>query len=532
MPGCAPPADALNLGCIGRLPIATEVELKLAAAAPDLPKLKRALLDLAPGSEGSCAALSTTYYDTPALDLQRRGLSLRVREADGRFVQTVKAEPAAEAGLLARGEWEDVIAGTGPDLRAPSSAGCLPEGLGEGLHPLFATAVKRTVIAIEPDPALRIEAAVDEGEIRDIATSSVAPLSEIELELKRGDAGALFDTALKLLDVAPLRIETRSKSERGYAIAAGKAAPPAPVHAQTPALDPAMSVETALRTVGRACLAHLLHNEAAALAGDPEGVHQMRVALRRISSALSAFKPMLPIEQRRWAQKQVARLEAPLGPARNLDVFAGDLLPPGRAGLSGGADLDRLAAAVEAARLVAHARVEQAILSRDHTEAVLRLLRWVETGSWREPDLTAWPDPLDAPLGAVAPQLLDHCRRALRKRSKGLCRQTAKQRHRVRIAVKRLRYTSELFTGLFDQQELRSFGRQLRKLQDDLGYASDVEAGRAIVRELCTGLPNARPLARAGTLVLDWHRRALAAAEPGLREQLRRLNRAAPFWRN
>ncbi|MGH7690701.1 MAG: hypothetical protein ACREN3_13925 [Gemmatimonadaceae bacterium] len=62
--------------------------MKLAAAASDLPKLQRALLDLAPGSAASCSSLTTTYYDTADRALRRCGLS--VREAAGRFVQTVK----------------------------------------------------------------------------------------------------------------------------------------------------------------------------------------------------------------------------------------------------------------------------------------------------------------------------------------------------------------------------------------------------------------------------------------------------------
>jgi len=191
--------------------MASEVELKLAAAAVDLPRLKRALRDLVPDSACRRSALTTTYYDTADRVLSRRGLSLRVRAAEGRFVQTVKSNGAAEAGILMRGEWEDEIAGGEPDLNAPHSGCCLPNGIAGCLQPLFATAVMRTTIDLNPSPSLSIEAAIDEGEIRSIAGVATAPISEIELELKRGDPGALFDIALDLLAAAPLRIETRSK---------------------------------------------------------------------------------------------------------------------------------------------------------------------------------------------------------------------------------------------------------------------------------------------------------------------------------
>ena len=80
----------------------SEVELKLAAAAVDLPRLKRALRDLVPDSACRRSSLTTTYYDTADRVLSRRGLSLRVRAAEGRFVQTVKSIGAAEAGILIR----------------------------------------------------------------------------------------------------------------------------------------------------------------------------------------------------------------------------------------------------------------------------------------------------------------------------------------------------------------------------------------------------------------------------------------------
>jgi triphosphatase len=69
-----------------------------------------------------------------------------------------------------------------------------------------------------------------------------------------------------------------------------------------------------------------LHNEAATLAGEAEGIHQMRVAVRRLRSALAAFKPMLPVEHHHWASEELKWLTHSLAPARNWDVFVGELL--------------------------------------------------------------------------------------------------------------------------------------------------------------------------------------------------------------
>ena len=89
------------------------------------------------------------------------------------------------------------------------------------LHPLFVTEVVRETVVIEPRPGTRIEAAIDTGEIRAIDNGRSEPISEIELELEYGDPTALFDLALRLLETAPVRIEARSKSERGYRLVAG-----------------------------------------------------------------------------------------------------------------------------------------------------------------------------------------------------------------------------------------------------------------------------------------------------------------------
>ena len=136
-------------------------------------------------------------------------------------MQTVKNADLAEANLLARGEWEDRVAENRPDPQAPCSGSRLPVAAAGNLHPLFVTIVTRETIEIEPRPGTRIQAAVDIGEIRAIDSDLVEPISEIELELESGDPAALYDLALELLETAPLRIETRSKSERGYRLTAG-----------------------------------------------------------------------------------------------------------------------------------------------------------------------------------------------------------------------------------------------------------------------------------------------------------------------
>jgi triphosphatase len=479
-------------------------------------------------SAGPRSRLVSTYYDTPDSALKRRGMSLRVREQGGRFTQTVKTGDFSGGDLLTRGEWEDELTENRPDPRAARSGEHLPNGVADDLQPRFATDVTRRTVALEPAPATRIEAAIDEGEIRAAGSNEAEPISEIELELRSGDPAALYDVALRLLAVAPLRIEPRSKSERGYRLGDGAEAPPV-VHAEPVSLDPTMTVEGALQEIGRACLAHMLRNEAAALAMEPEGVHQIRVSVRRIRSAISAFKKMLPAADRRRISSELGWFVEILGAARNLDVFATDLLEPARAAISQDAGITDLAAAIDRARRATYERVEQAILSERHAAGMLRLSHWFEARAWRE-GYARRSALLAAPIGELAPRLLDRRWRELRKLSKRFGRMTARERHKLRIAAKKLRYTIELLGSLFDHAQLQRFVKRLKRLQDDLGYANDVRVARGILPALSASTGPRSSIASAGARLLEWHETALARGERKRRKRLRRLTRAAPFW--
>jgi triphosphatase len=486
---------------------------------------------MAPGSVSSQERLISTYYDTHDFALKQRGLTLRIREQAGRFIQTVKADDLAGANILARGEWEDALSDSRPDLEAPQSGAHLPGDVGGEFRPIFVTDVARTTVEVEPLPGTHIEAAIDKGEIRVVAGGAVEPICEIELELKSGDAAGLYDLALGLLDIAPIRIETRSKSERGYRLVEGAGAAPPVFHAEPVVLDPGMTVEAALQKIGGSCLAHLLRNEAAVLSAQPEGVHQMRVAVRRIRSAVSSLKEVLPAEDRRWVAEELGWLGGALGPARNLDVFAGELLQAARAGLRDDPGWDDLADALERLRRTAYERVREEILSKRYTATILCLLRWFEARGWRghpESEATA---PLSCPISKIVPRVFDRRRRRVGKLSKGFDRLTPRERHKLRIAAKKLRYTNELFGSLFNEDNLEKFVSKLKRLQDGLGYANDVRVAHHFVTELFAQIDPRSPAAHAWVGVLEWHDQMLARGERKLRKHLDRLNLATPFWR-
>jgi len=254
----------------------------------------------------------------------------------------------------------------------------------------------------------------------------------------------------------------------------------------------------------------------------------MRVAVRRIRSAIAAFKKLLPAADRRRVFRELTWLADILGRARNLDVFGTELLQPARAALSHEAAIDDLTVALERERKAAYERVERAILSERHAAGMLRLSGWFEARGWRDGP-AGRSALLISPIGELAPRVLDRRWREVRKRSKRFGRLTVSQRHKLRISTKKLRYTMELLGSLFDQDDLQKFMTRLKRLQDDLGYANDVRVAHDILPELCGGRRG--PVARAGARLLEWHEKALAKAERKLRRRLNRVHDATPFWR-
>ncbi|HUC11113.1 MAG TPA: CYTH and CHAD domain-containing protein, partial [Stellaceae bacterium] len=506
--------------------ISIEVELKLAAEPGDLANLTRVLAARARATATVSQRLVSTYFDTPECALQQAGAILRVREQDGRFVQTVKTGDTDKTNLLARGEWEDAVADNRPDLRALESGPHVAAKLAAGLGAVFVSEIDRVAIDIEPRPGTRIEAAVDRGTIRTLDNARSEPVSEVELELKEGDPAALYDLALDLLETAPLRIALSSKAERGYRLFEGADGVPSPPASEPLVLAPDMTIEDALQRVGRACLGHMLRSEPAALAGKLEGVHQMRVAMRRLRSLLSAVKKMLPEAERRWVSDQIAALTGTLGPARNLDVFATELLPPARDEAPDQPGWDELSRASEDARTAAHGRVADAIRSPQHTAVLLRLLRWFETRGWRQGRNGDPDEALSVTIGDVAPAVLDRRRKKVRQRSRHFRQLPARRRHRLRIAVKKLRYTIELLDSLYVERDARPFIKRLKRVQDDLGHANDVRVAYSVVIELGRSAAHVEPMADAGAQLLARHQRYLAEREDKLRRQLRRLNKA------
>ncbi|MEA2903269.1 MAG: triphosphatase [Alphaproteobacteria bacterium] len=467
-----------------------EIELKLEVDDHGLARLVRSGVLKAAGKRSARpATLVSVYFDTDKLTLRNQGVSLRVRRVGRRYVQTIKQDVGERAALFVRNEWERDIGGKVPDLDAARGTALEPLLSGKvrrELKPVFETRVRRTVYPVRSGNS-KIELTVDKGKVE--AGRQSSPLCEVELELKQGDSAELFKLARALAAEIPFQLAARSKAERGYALIAGEpltAAKAAPVM-----IAPEANQQSAFQAVAGACLYHLVVNQSPMQSGDPEGLHQMRVALRRLRAAISLFSGMLADPQTLAMKAEFKWISGELGPARELDVFMKRVVKPVAAGKPNGPGVKVLTRELRQRRREAYVRANAAVASARFRCLILDTAAWIGDGEWiRSPGGFA-PMLRDGPIAVAAADELHRRRKSILKRGRHLDALSAQRRHKLRIQAKKLRYAAEFFAGAFPGKKSArrrdKFVAGLEKLQDALGDLNDISVHEGLTERLVDG---------------------------------------------
>ena len=499
-----------------------EVELKLRFPPARLRDvLNSSAMASARGSRSR--KLSATYYDTPELELWHRRIALRIRREGGRWVQTVKGGGSVLAGTHRRLEIETVVRHGRPDLSVlPRHAMVRFLHSGEtakSLHPVMRMMIRRKSLMLEPAPGVLIEAAVDTGTIS--ARGRRERVCELELELKSGPPGALYDIASRVSAQVPLALEHRSKAERGYALYGAPADRPrksVPVR-----LAHGMTAGDAFHAIAAEALQQVHANEhGVAVSADPEYLHQMRVGMRRLRSAIALFKPLLDAAAATHAA-MLRTLGARLGPARDWDVFVGEVLPAARVqwqealppGFERGCTVQR-----ERARSAAI----KSIKTNTYDKSMLALAIWVSThpGSAGR---------MQVPVRDFAQRVLDERHRRVLKRGRHLGKLDPAELHRLRIAVKQMRYAVEFFAGLFPVRRMSMLRAQLSALQDILGKMNDATIAAKLMAAVAAASGNRATVAAAGRIA-GWHAALAEQYRAALKPAWQGFRRLSAAWRD
>lgn len=443
---------------------------------------------------------TSVYFDTGDGEIHKAGYSLRVRQVGDSFTQTVKTN-GGSAGLFDRGEWEAPVEQMAPE---PKALGRTPLGklkkLDRKVAPVTSSDVDRTTWLINRDDSL-VEVVLDSGTVS--AGGEKASFHELELELKCGAPAALFGFAQELGHTVPLGVGVLSKEQRGLMLAEGAFG-----HehkAVAPDIRKTMDAGQAFALIVHECIRHFRLNEALIISErNPQALHQARVAMRRLRTAFSLFRPAIRQGSLEPLRMELREFISPFGEARNLDVFLdhqGDEL--------GWRDRRKLTSA----RAETYDQTIAVLEAQSSRDMFLDLVEWTASGDWRK-------GAASAPIGKFAARWLDAVWKKVKRNGARIGDLEEKQLHRLRIDIKKLRYAVDFLAPLYPTKRVRKFASSLEDMQDCLGLIHDDMISRQIVANFA--------LSETGRTDVAGRSQQLKSME----KRFNSLKRVGRFWAN
>jgi CHAD domain-containing protein len=302
-----------------------------------------------------------------------------------------------------------------------------------------------------------------------------------------------------------------------------------PLKSSAPNLRRKQACTEALIQACRVAVQQVLHNWTVVLrSDDPEGPHQMRVGLRRLRSALRAFRSVIDDKTLRDVDQRARNLGQVLSELRDADVLATDIVDAVLAQHEGDPGLLSLKVAL-AGNLIGH---------RQHVRHQLTRDEWITF----QQQLLALPDQVgklcsktdrkgrSGDLRRIAGRALAKHWRRVAQAGRNLDQLTIVERHELRKELKVLRYTTELFSPVYPPKIVRRFSMKLRRLQDRFGYLNDVTVAEKLMSIRQDGVLGTSDLQRAVGYVIGWHAAHADEAWRDIAKDWRKLSRVPKFW--
>ncbi|WP_165899852.1 CHAD domain-containing protein [Borborobacter arsenicus] len=288
--------------------------------------------------------------------------------------------------------------------------------------------------------------------------------------------------------------------------------------------DTDATLDTVLDFILRSALRRLRESQPAARdSNDPEGIHQYRIGLRRLRSVLGMMRPIVPSWQLESLRGEAKWLMSALNEARAWDVFATETMPPAMRDHPSVEGFDALLEAAESHRKAARDKARAAISSPRTAHFHIALGLWVEQGAWRDEATPESHGMLAGPARDFAAEILGRLHRKTLKRGRHFKRLTPQERHRLRLAFKKFRYTADFFLPLYGKRrKARLLAKTLAKAQDEFGHFNDLAVSEDLVRQIIGGAIPVEAQRAAGAL-LGWRLRQLELADKHLRSAWKRF---------
>jgi len=453
------------------------------------------------------------WFDTDRFDLYRSGISLCLIDAGRTRLQRVSPADGEEYVSTFAGDF-DFLGVANEKARAT-----LGRAQRRGLALAFETQARVRTWPLALPNSQTVLARLARGELR--SGERAQPVCELQLVATDAADGSPFCVARDLVSDLGLRVQPASIEERGRHLARNLALKP--VRAAASPVAPRHDCAAALRAIIDACSEQFQRNEpGASTSDDPEYVHQMRVAIRRLRSALRAFAPLIPAAVQQRFVPGLRELAAELGATRDWDVMLDELILPVAQVQTDDARLVRLVDAATALRDAARAHCRVALEHGAHHRLLAEVVAYVHC-EWPAEDASAAPE-----LVRFAAERLDALHRKAAKAAKRAGAQDIASLHRLRIAIKRLRYTLEFFAPLFPRKTVRAYLGRMASLQEDLGLLNDLANAELRLADCATKNP---ALAEGVAFVHGWYATRLAELLRRIPAELAALAKLRRFWK-
>lgn len=501
------------------LTIGRENEVKLLAVTPD--QIEGLPGDLAAAGREVVAegdgVHEDVYVDTEDRRLLRAGFSLRYRYAGDAVLVTFKEVPRSRKRPLLRSRAEIECLSTAPTQPGET----VPPQIGQHVDPLVGSAPLRPLARVRTRRSrYRLIASADERAhlccdhveiLPPAGGEAIAAFIEVEIEDDGLGSDVLETIARELIRTRGLSPSVSSKLERALAAFDDPAVPEGSQSGVDLKVRGGDRYADAAYKVFRRHFDRLQANEPGARIGeDPEYVHDMRVATRRLRAAFRTFRPAFGKDRFKGYRQELRHIAGALGTVRDIDVFL-EALPDYVATLpeTDEGALAPLEQHLKGEREQARVRLLRFLDSRRYQTFLDRFERFLERGPPRHPAQPA----ADSKVKDVAPKRIRKALRAVLNQGRSMgATPTARDLHELRILCKKLRYTAEPFRRVYGKG-MRQFVKRVVALQEVLGDHQDACMAEAALRRFAESLgprkqDRLRTTLALGELVSAQHRAA------------------------
>lgn len=519
--------------------IQREIELKFDMRDKQLKQLRRrAILRDLSVSKPVVRKLKSIYFDDPDLSLYQAGVSLRLRTSSDGWIQTLKWNRKSGSGLFDAHEFETEVPHKKMDIRLLTSKEIPAEIINLLSHarlaPVFQTQISRSARFVRCHDGSEIEVAFDSGRVGNDESS--IQFEELELELKSGHVSGLFSFARHLIGNEFVLLSRHSKAERGYALLANGMSSHPIRRAQNSRFLPLEKTNSAELSVQKPLFVYaeqIIHNlERVLTSHDPEGPHQLRIALRRLRSTIQGLEPVFVSDGKAQDFKRIARharkLGRLVGALRDADVLDIDIARVATKGAPT-QSIEIETGQISDALIKHRADVRQSVIrqlsSNQTSRFLLDLLEQLTLLSPSENDNGSPKLVKD-----VANEALQKSWEKVKKRGRRLNRLSVSERHNMRKDLKVHRYQVEFFASLFPKDHVRPYFKTLKRLQSVFGYLND-----ASLAEQLQSVPKLKALSDRGVqqgvgYIIGWHEARAETTWPSAHDQWKQLCAIKQFW--